>query len=112
MDVLKELNSLEEIKEQLDIFIENNPPTNVNEYGVSFNTRDGQNGKFAYNYIKNKVPEKETFYNQFGSTGYGMSCFYLYKNKKDQIYLFVIHNFDSIDSYYVIEDESWFDKYI
>jgi hypothetical protein len=112
MDVLKDLNSLEEIKEQLDIFIENNPPSDVNVDRVSINTCDGQNGKFAYNYIKNKVPEKETFYNQFGSTGNGMSCFYLYKNKKDQIYLFVIHKFDSIDSYYVIEDESWFDKYI
>ena len=55
MDVLKDLNDLEEIKEQLDIFIENNPPSDVNVDRVSINTCDGKNGKFAYNYIKNKA---------------------------------------------------------
>lgn len=71
-----------------------------------------ENGKFVYNYIKNKVPENDTFYNQFGNHGNGSTCFYLYKNQKGKIYLFVIKYFDSIGSYHIIEDESWFDMYM
>lgn len=39
MDVLKDLTTLEEIQEQLDIFIENNPPDTENENKLSMATR-------------------------------------------------------------------------
>jgi len=112
MDVLKNLTTLEEIKEQLDIFIENNPPDKENENKLSMSTETVKNGKFAYNYIKNEVPENNTFYTQFGNHGNGGTLFYLYKNKKGNIYLFVIKWFDSIGSYHIIEDELWFDMYM
>jgi hypothetical protein len=90
MNVLKDLTTLKEIQEQLDIFIKNNPPDKENENSLNMSTQNAENGIYAYNYIKKKVPEKDTFYTQFGNHGNGNTCFYLYKNKKGIIYLFVI----------------------
>jgi uncharacterized protein (AIM24 family) len=106
MNALKDLTTLEEIKEQLDLFIQNNKPNISNNRILNMRNDMLENGKLAYNHIKEKVPEKDIFYTQFGYTG--TSSFYLYKNEKGEIYVIEIGNFVDIDSYFVIEDEDWF----
>jgi len=108
MNALKDLTTLKEITEQLDLFIQKNKPNISNNRILNMRNDMLEDGKLAYNRIKEKVPEKDIFYTQFGYTGLGMSSFNLYKNEKGEIYVIEIGDFVDIVSYFVIEDENWF----
>ena len=108
MNALNNLTTLKKITEQLDLFIQNNKPNILNKIILNMRNDMLENGKFAYNHIKEKVPEEDIFYTQFGYTGLGMSSFNLYKNEKGEIYVIEISDFVDIVSYFVIEDENWF----
>jgi len=108
MDALKDLTILEEINEQLDLFIQNNKPNIMDKKMLNMRNDMLENGKLKYIIIKEKVPEKDSFYTQFGYTNFGMNTFYLYKNIKGEFYAIEIIDSIHIVSYFIIEDENWF----
>jgi hypothetical protein len=108
MDALKDLTILEEINEQLDLFIQNNKPNITHKRMLNMRNDMLENRKFKYNSIKEKVAEKDSLYTQFGYTNFGTNTFYLYKNVKGEFYVIEIIDSIHIVSYFVIEDENWF----
>jgi len=95
----------EKMYEYLDTFIENNQPTD-GIYGMSISHKDLVSGKELYNEMKN---DPKIHYEIFGSNGMGYTCFSLYKNKENQIYLIKIdgHN-DNPTDFVKIENEDIF----
>ena len=86
--IIKERNDPENQKmyEYLDTFIDNNQPTDgISRMSISH--KDLVSGKKLYNEMKN---DPKIHYEIFGSNGMGYTCFSLYKNKENQIYLIEI----------------------
>ena len=96
----------EKMYEYLDTFIENNQPTDGIS-GMSISHRDLVSGKKLYNEMKN---DPKIRYEIFGSNGGGYTCFSLYKNKGNHVYLIVIdgHNDNEPTDFVKIENEDIF----
>lgn len=92
--------------EYLDTFIENNQPTD-GIYRMSISHKDLVSGKKLYNKMKN---DPKIHYEIFGYNGMGYTCFSLYKNKENQIYLIKIdgHNDNEPTNFVIIENEDIF----
>ena len=94
--------------EKVQEFIEKNKKNKNGNGSLQMRNDMLDNGKSTYNYIKENVPQKDIVYTQFGYTGQGLYSFNLYKNEKGEIYVIELRNFEDIVSYFVIEDENWF----
>jgi hypothetical protein len=97
------MDNNQEIYDSLDNFIANNSP--VNKINDAISIIDLHSGKELYNKIKNTY---KPHYEIFGSNGMGYTCFSIYKNIEDTIYLFVI-NIQTPIYYIKIENETFFE---
>jgi hypothetical protein len=88
----------------LDTFISNNEPDPNDKDFHGLSICDLENGKNEYKILREK---KGPEYEIFGSNAMGYNCYSLYKSRQNTIYVFTVY-MQSPQSYYIIEDESWF----